>query len=225
MASPRRGAMVRHGAGTRHRSRRHQDRDHRTGSFRRRAAAPAAGKPARRLPEDPGCGRGAGRRDRGGAGRARHRGLRHAGRDLAGHRAYEELELDLAERPAARSRSRRSPGAADRDRQRCRLLRALGGHRWRRRRRRVHLRRDHRHRHRRRARDPRPPAGGPERDRRRVGPQSLALAAPGRAAGPELLLRPAGLSRDLDLGTRPRARPSPADRRSTGAACDPSRRT
>ena len=47
---------MRHGARPRHRSRRQQDRDHRTGFRRQRAAAPAAGGAARRLPADAGRG-------------------------------------------------------------------------------------------------------------------------------------------------------------------------
>ena len=49
--------------------------------------------------------------------------------------------------------------------------------------------------------------GGPERRRRRVGPQPAALAARRRAAGPALLLRALRLPRDVPVGPGPRARP------------------
>ena len=72
------------------------------------------------------------------------------------------------------------------------------------RRRQGRVRRHPRHRRRRRHGGRRPGPHRPQRHRRRVGPQSPALAARRRAAGPGLLLRQAGLHRDVPVGTRPR---------------------
>ena len=116
-----------------------------------------------------------------------------------------------------RRRSRRRARPAGPGRQRRRLLRAVGSHRWRGGRGADRLRRDPRHRHRRRRRRPPAPAVRTERDRRRVGPQPAAVAARRRAARAGVLLRPRRLHRDVPVG----AGASPAN---TRQAPDPGRR-
>ena len=80
---------------------------------------------------------------------------------------------------------------ADRAGERCELLRAVGSDRRRGARRRCRVRRDPRHRRGRRHRRPRPRAGRPQCDRRRVGTQSAAVAERRRASRRAVLLRAA----------------------------------
>ena len=113
----------------RHRSRRHEDRNHRARPvgrerFRQRIPTPRGDYDGTLEA------RGAGRRSRGRR-RTGDRRHRHARNRFAGHRAGEECQLDLAERPASgkrRGRRARTRGAPCQRRQ---LLCAVGSRRWR----------------------------------------------------------------------------------------------
>ena len=127
---------------------------------------------------------------------------RHAGLDLARDRPAPRLEFRLPQRAADQARPRDGACARGPDQQRRELFRAVGSDRWLGRRRRRGLRRDSRHRRRRRHRRSRARVRRSQCDRRRVGPQSAAVAARRRAARPRLFLRPLRLHRDVRLRSR-----------------------
>ena len=131
-----------------------------------------------------------------------HRRHRHSRRHLRCHRTGQERELDLADWPAAGSRSRARARTARARGERRELFCAVGSHRRRRAGRAHRVRRHSRHGHRRRHCRERPRARRTPSHRRRMGTQSAALAAGRRASGSAVLLRAHGLHRNVSVGTR-----------------------
>ena len=149
--------------------------------------------------------------------RCRDRGDRHPRALSPFNGRFARFQLGVAERAGNRPGSRSDPGARRAHRERRGLLRPLRGHRRGRPRGALLLRRHPRHRLWGRCGGGRAPAGRPYAIAGEWGHNPLPWPAPGPATGTGLLLRQAGLHRDLRLGARPGGGSPPPHRRTPRA--------